>query len=321
MTELYPALEPYENGMLNVGGANQIYWEVCGNPNGKPAVVLHGGPGSGVTPWWRRLFDPRVYRIILFDQRGCGRSAPHASEPSTDLSTNTTRHLISDIERIRSHLGIERWLVLGGSWGSTLALAYGEEHPERLTELVAFSVVTTSRREVEWVTRDMGRLFPEAWARFRDGVPEGERDGSLVEAYSRLLSDPEPAVRETAARDWCNWEDAHASVDPSSKPNPRYEDPVFRMCFARLVTHYWRHAAWIPEGKLLADLGRLETVPATLIHGRLDLSSPLDVPWRLSRSWSLSELIVIDKSGHAPNQTMTGAIVSATDHYGKSLPR
>jgi proline iminopeptidase len=209
MRRVRPAIEPDETGLLDVGDGHRIYWEACGAPAGKAAVVLHGGPGSGCSPWWRGLVDPRAYRVVLFDQRGCGRSVPHASEPDVDLATNTTHHLIADIELLRRHLSIERWLVLAGSWGSTLALAYAQRHPDRVSEMVLFSVTTTTRREVEWVTREAGRFFPQQWARFRDGVPGPERDGSLVEAYHRLLLDPDPGVGERAGRDWGNGGDTH----------------------------------------------------------------------------------------------------------------
>ncbi|MDP8908489.1 MAG: alpha/beta fold hydrolase, partial [Chloroflexota bacterium] len=192
MTERFPAIEPYDHGMLDVGDDNSIYWETCGNPAGQPAVVLHGGPGSGCSAGSRRLFNPATYRVVLFDQRGCGRSTPHASDPAVDLAINTTHHLIADIERLRRHLGIDRWLVFGGSWGSTLGLAYAEQHPMHVSAAILVSVVTTTKREVEWVTRDMGRIFPEEWQRFRDAVPEAERDGSLVDAYSRLLEGFDP---------------------------------------------------------------------------------------------------------------------------------
>jgi proline iminopeptidase len=276
--------------LLDVGDGHEIYWERCGDPAGKPAVALHGGPGSGCVPRWGTLFDPATYRAVLFDQRGCGRSRPHAGAPTADLSANTTHHLIADIERLREHLGIERWLVLGGSWGSTLALAYAQAHPERVTELVLFAVATTTRREVEWITRGVGRYFPAAWARFRDGVPEHERGGSLVDAYSALLHDPDPAVHAKAASDWCAWEATHMG------PSDRYDDPTFRLCFARLVTHYWRHAAWLEDGQLLDNLDRLADIPGVLIHGRRDLSSPLDVPWEIARRWG--ELVVVEDEGH-----------------------
>src|SRR6266516_7408202 len=203
MTDLYPEIEPYEQGFFEVGDGNSIYWEACGNPAGKPAVVLHGGPGSGATPGWRRCFDPARYRIVLFDQRGCGRSIPHASEPDIDLRTNTTHHLVADIELLREHLDIDRWLILGGSWGTTLGLAYAERHPASVSEIVFFSVTNTTRAEVEWITRHMRRFFPAQWERFRDGAGTDE---NLAAAYHRLLHDPDPAVRERAAIDWCAWE-------------------------------------------------------------------------------------------------------------------
>jgi proline iminopeptidase len=314
MSELYPKIEPYDHGLLDVGDGQLVHWEVCGNPDGKPAVALHGGPGSGCTPGWRRYFDPDAYRIVLFDQRGCGRSRPHASSPVIDLSTNTTAHLVADIELLRRHLGVDRWLVLGGSWGSTLGLAYAERHPDRVSELVLFAIATTRRREVEWITRDVGRLFPEQWARFRDGVPAADRNGSLVDAYSRLLHDPDPSVREKAAHDWCLWEDSHVAVRSDHQPDPRYEDPAFRMCFARLVTHYWRNAGFLEDGALLRDAGRLSGVPGVLIHGRLDVSGPLETAWELSRAWPDSELVVVDDAGHY-GPGMPEIIVQATDRF------
>jgi proline iminopeptidase len=316
MTALNPEIEPYERGMLDAGAGHLVYWEVCGSPGGKPAIVVHGGPGSGCTPGWRRYFDPAAYRIVLFDQRGCGRSRPHASGPAVDLSSNTTGHLIEDVERLREYLGIERWLVFGGSWGSTLGLAYAERYPERVSEMVLVSIVATSRREVEWVTRDVGRYFPEAWARFRDGVPEAERDGDLVAAYRRLLRDPDTRVRERAARDWCDWEDAHVAVSAGHGHDPRYDDPTFRMAFARLVTHYWHHAAWLEDGALLRDAGRLAGIPGVLVHGRLDLSGPVDVAWHMARAWPGSELVVVDDAGHGLRDPgMRAALVGATDRF------
>jgi proline iminopeptidase len=314
MAALYPDIEPYDNGMLAVGDGNELYWETCGSPDGKPAVVLHGGPGSGCSVRMRRYFDPAAYRVVLFDQRGCGRSRPHAGDPRVDLATNTTAHLLRDIERLRSHLGVERWLVFGASWGSTLGLAYAERRPERVTELVLSSVVTTSRREVQWVTRDAGRFFPEQWERFRGGVPAADRDGDLAGAYARLLHDPRPEVREQAARDWCEWEDTHVAVRP--RHDPRYDDPAFRMVFARLVTHYWRHAAWLEDGALLQDAERLAGIPGVLVHGRLDLSGPVDIPWRLARAWPGAELVVVDDASHSLGEhAMAEAVVAALDRF------
>jgi proline iminopeptidase len=316
VAERYPEIEPYDRGMLAAGDGQELYWEACGSPGGKPAVVLHGGPGSGCTPAMRRVFDPAAYRVVLFDQRGCGRSRPHAADPAADLSVNTTGHLLGDIERLRRHLGVERWLVFGGSWGSTLALAYAERHPDRVSEVVLVAVATTRRHEVDWITRRVGRLFPEAWARFRDGVPEADRDGDLAAAYARLLADPDPAVRERAARDWCRWEDTHVSLRPGHRPNPRYDDPVFRMAFARLVTHYWSHAAFLEDGVLLEEVGRLAGIPGVLIHGRLDVSSPLDIPWELARAWPGAELVAVDQAGHgAADPGMAEAAVAATDRF------
>jgi len=317
MADVYPPIEPYEHGMLYVGDGHAIYWELGGNPAGKPAVILHGGPGSGISFGMRRFFDPSVYRIVLFDQHGSGRSTPHASDPAVDLSTNTTHHLIADIERLRQHLGIERWLVMGASWGTTLGLAYAELFPESVSELILISVVMTTKREVEWVTQDMGRIFPEAWARFRDGVPAAERDGSLVDAYSRLLEGPDAAAREQAAKDWCAWEDVHVSLQPGFQPSARYTNPTFRMGFARLVTHYWRHAAWLEDGALLRDATKLAGIPGVMIHGRHDVSGPADIPWHLAQRWPDSELTILAGAGHGGGAGMTEAVLAATERFAR----
>src|SRR5919198_6266529 len=203
MTALYPEIEPHDGGMLAVGDGNRLYWEACGDPRGKPAVVLHGGPGSGCTAWHWRLFDPGAYRVVLFDQRNCGRSTPHASLPDADLSANTTHHLLADLERLREHLGIERWLVLGGSWGSTLALAHAERHPERVTEMVLFGVTTRRREEFDWTFRGgVAKLFPQQWDRLVAALPEQLHDGDVPAAYNRLLEDGDPEVRSRAAEEW-----------------------------------------------------------------------------------------------------------------------
>jgi proline iminopeptidase len=312
----YPETEPYERGMLDVGDGQRVYWKTCGNPRGTPAVVFHGGPGSGCTPGWLSYFDPEAYRVVLFDQRGCGRSTPNAGDPAVDLATNTTHHLLADVELLRRHLRVERWLVFGGSWGSTLGLAYAERHPDRVAALVLFSVTTTSRRDVEWVTRDMGRIFPAEWTRFRDGVPAADRDGNLASAYARLLRDPDPAVREKAARDWCDWEGAHVATVPGHRPDPRYEDPTFRMVFARLVTHYWSNAAWLDEGVLVREAGRLTGVPGVLVHGRLDISSPPDNAWEIARAWPDGELVLVDEAGHgAGHHGMSEVLLAAIDRF------
>lgn len=315
MEERFPAIEPYDSGMLDVGDGQRVYWECCGNPAGKPALYLHGGPGSGSTPGQRRFFDPDAYRVVLFDQRGSGRSRPLASEPGADLGTNTTAHLIADIEALRQLHGVDRWVVLGLSWGTTLGLAYAQAHPQRIEALVLGLVTTTSRREVEWITRDVGRIFAREWDRFAAAVPDGLRHLPLVDAYAILLSDPDPAVREHAAREWCLWEDAHVSLAPDHRPNPRYEDPEFRLRFARLVTHYWRHAAFLDEDQLLRNAAILNGIPGVLIHGRYDVSGPLETAWRLSKSWTTSQLYVLDDVGHGSGESFPGVVVSALNRF------
>jgi proline iminopeptidase len=314
--EVFPAIEPHDRGMLDVGEGHQVYWEVSGDPAGKPAVVLHGGPGSGSTPGMRRLFDPAVYRLVQFDQRNCGRSTPHASDPEVALASNTTANLIDDCERIRAHLDIPRWLVWGGSWGSTLALAYAQAHPEPVSEMILVSVTNTTHAEVGWVTRAMGRIFPEEWERFRDVVPEEDRDGDLSAAYCKLLASPDAVTRERAARAWCEWEDTHVATYAGHHHDPRYDDPRFRMCFARLVTHYWSNAAFLEDGQLMREAPRLEDIPGVLIHGHLDISSPVDVAWQLARAWPGSELVVVDDAGHGAGHPSTiAAILDATNRF------
>jgi proline iminopeptidase len=316
MSRLYPDIEPFAHGLLDVGDGHLVYWESCGNPLGKPALVLHGGPGSGAGAFWRRFFDPNVYRVVLFDQRGCGRSTPDAGDVHTDLSTNTMPHLLADIEKLRTHLEIDRWLLLGGSWGSALGLGYAQRHPDRVTEIVLFSVVTSTPAEHRWLTRDLGRIFPEQWERFRDTVPEDERGGNLPAAFARLLADPDEAVRDRAARAWCAWEDALVSNLPGSRPDSRYEDPAFRMTFTRLVTHYWAHDGWFTDGELMAGAHRLAGVPGVLVHGRLDLGSPVDIPWQLSKLWPDARLELIDDAGHGAGHGIGDAVIDALDRFG-----
>ncbi len=293
-----------------------MYWEVCGNPWGKPAVVLHGGPGSGCTHEHRRYFDPTAYRIVLFDQRGAGRSAPHAGDVTVDLSTNTTHHLIADIERLREHLGVERWLVWGGSWGATLALAYAERHSERATEIVLASVTMSRPADIHWLYHGVGRFLPREWARFRDGVLAAERDGDLVDAYHRLLNHPDPGVREKAARDWCDWEEAVVSLEPGYRRNPRYDDPRFRMAFARIVTHYFHRHAWLEDGILLGEAHRLAGIPGVLVHGRLDLGSPPAAAWELAQAWPDAVLKLVG-TGHTGGDEMTKRLIAATDRFAR----
>ncbi|MFY9738663.1 MAG: prolyl aminopeptidase [Candidatus Cybelea sp.] len=295
---MFPNIEPYESGMLAVGDSQEIYWECSGNPDGRPAVYLHGGPGSGSVPQNRRYFDPAIYKIILTDQRGCGRSRPHVRE-LRDLEINTTAHLIGDLEHLREHLRIDRWSVLGASWGSTLALAYAQAFPDRVTSMVLACVTTTSRREVQWITRDMGRIFPEQWERFASvGSHDRDRGIDLVDRYAALVFSADAAVQERAAREWCAWEDTHVSLTPGYVPSRRFEDPAFRLLFTRLVTHYWRHAAFSTEEQLIGNASLLNDIPGVLLHGRYDISSPRETAWRLHQAWRGSELHIIDDGGH-----------------------
>jgi proline iminopeptidase len=286
LIDLYPEIEPYERGMLEVGDGNLVAWETCGNPLGKPSLVVHGGPGSGCTPWHRRLFDPAAYRIVLFDQRGCGRSTPSASDAEIDLASNTTQHLVSDIERLRDQLGVEAWLMLGGSWGSTLTLAYAEEHPERVTEIVLWGVTTGRRIEEDWLFRGgLAPLFPAQWERLRSGVPATERDGDIVAAYARMLHDPDPEVRRRAALEWCTWESATPDWPPGEGLAKRFTDPAFALGFARLVTHYVGHDLFLEDGVLLRNAHVLADIPGVLVNGRFDLQAPIGNAWELKRAW------------------------------------
>jgi proline iminopeptidase len=314
---LYPSIEPYQHAWLPAGDGNRVYWETFGNPRGKPAVVLHGGPGSGCTPWHRRLFDPAAYRIVLLDQRGCGRSTPHASGSGADLASNTTQNLIADLESLRAHLQIDRWMLLGGSWGSTLALAYAEQYPAQVSEIVLWGVTTGRHREFDWTFRGgLGVLFPEQWERLRQGVPEAQRGGDIVEAYARLLGDPNPETRERAALAWCTWESATPEWPPAHGLAPRFGDPGYRMAFARIVTHYVRHNAWLEDGILLRNAGALADIPGVMVSGRFDLQAPLGWAWELRRVWPRAAHVVVGDAGHnASNAAITRELIRATDAF------
>ncbi len=307
---MFAEIDPFDSGMLDVGDGQQIYWECCGNPEGRAVVYLHGGPGSGCTPRSRRLVDPAIYKIVLTDQRGCGRSRPLVEKPQ-DLNVNTTAHLIRDLEYLRERLLIDRWSVVGASWGTTLGLAYAQQHPDRVTAMVLASVTTTSSREVRWLTYDVGRIFPDQWSRFAAiDANDSVEDRSLVEVYATLVFSDEPQVRERAAREWCAWEDTHVSLAPSYRPNPRFDDGAFRLLFARLVTHYWRNAAFLSEDQLIRNAPVLAGIPGVLIHGRYDVSSPLETAWMVHKAWPGSVLRVVDDAGHGGG-SMPSAIADA----------
>jgi len=315
MTPPYPPIEPYAHGWLDVGDGNHVYWETCGNRDGKPAVMVHGGPGSGCSTTMRRAFDPARYRAVLFDQRGSGRSRPHASDPATDLAVNTTEHLIADLERLREHLRIERWLLCGGSWGSTLLLAYAERYPERVTEIVITSVTMTRRSEIDWLYRGVGRFFPEAWERFSAAAP-GATTPELLAEYGRLMAHPEPEVRYRAANAWMSWEDAVVSAEPNGRPNT-FSDrpPLAALAFARICAHYFSNGAFLPEGALLDGAGRLAGIPGVLVHGRLDMSGPAHTAWELARAWPDAQLHVIEDSGHTGSDAMRLRTRAALDEF------
>ena len=319
MVDQYPPTEPYDHGMLDVGDGNLVYWEARGNAEGKPAVIVHGGPGSGLEGSTGRSFDRDRYRVVLFDQRGCGRSTPHASDPTTDMSVNTTEHLLADMELLRQHLGFEQWLLMGGSWGSTLILAYAERHPERVSEIVITGVTTGRRSEIDWLYRGVGRFFPEEWERFRDGVPEDERNGDLLAAYARLMESPDADVRAKATADWLAWEDAVISREPLGVPNA-YSDrpPVAQLALVRICAHYASNGCWLEEGALLRDAHRLAGIPGILIQGRLDMGPGLQEAWELARAWPDAQLLVIDDSGHTGSDTMRSETRAALDRFARS---
>ncbi|WP_425004989.1 prolyl aminopeptidase [Mycolicibacterium sp. S3B2] len=314
MSELRPFSEPqvYDHGLLDVGDGNLMYWETRGNPNGRPALVVHGGPGSGRPRGAHKGFDPEAFQVVLFDQRGCGDSKPHASNPATVMAHNTTEHLLADMEALREHLGIDRWLLYGGSWASTLILAYAQRHPDRVVGIVLVGVTMTRPQEIDWLYGGVRLLFPVEWERFRAGVPDRDHSGNLVEAYRQLMENPDIAVREQAALDWCAWEDAVISHEALGSPGQYGAKPdAAKLAFVRICTHYFAHDAWLEDGQLLRDAHRLRGIPAVLIHGRFDLSCPLLTAWELAQAWPDADLRIIEDSGHTGSPAMRAAVTDA----------
>ena len=312
----HPETSPYDTGFLDVGDGNQIYYEQLGNPDGKPAVSLHGGPGTGGSHRPTRFWDPERYRVIRFDQRNCGYSTPHASDPAADMSLNTTEHLLSDMERLREHLGIEKWLVNGGSWGATLALLYAQRHPDRVSEMIIPSMSLTRPEELEWLYRGARRFFPEAWERFRQGVPEDERDGDLLAAYSRLMENPDRTVREQAAAAWLAWEDAVVSLEPNNgphSPDGTIDDQL--VAFVRICAHYYSNGGWLEPNQVLRDVDKLAGIPALLVHGRRDMGCPVSTAWELAQAWPDARLVVIEDAGHAGSEAMARVMIEAADEF------
>jgi proline iminopeptidase len=310
-----PANEPYDAGHLQVTDGHSIYWERVGTPGGKPAVVLHGGPGSGASPWWRTHFDLDRYDVLLFDQRGCGRSTPLASEHFADLGSITTEHLIQDIEALRRLHRVERWLVLGGSWGSTLALAYAVEHASRVSELVLWGVTTTSPHEVSWLTWTMGEVYPEAFDELLALTPHLSPGDNVPAAYHQLLMSSDPAVHHAAAAAWCAWEDRLGTLSGRPRPSDRFGDPTVRLGFARLVTHFFAHHGFLGSEGVLPRLDAVVGVPAVLVRGRLDIASPLGVAWRIARRLPLATLHVVEGEGHGGEAEMNRVLRQATDTF------
>jgi proline iminopeptidase len=314
MRTFYPEIEPYDHGMLDVGDGHRIYWELCGNPQGKPVVFLHGGPGGGCTPTQRRLFDPEKYRILLFDQRGCGRSTPYAS-----LEANTTWHLVADIERLRTMIGVDKWMVFGGSWGSTLALAYAETHPERVTELVLRGIFTLRRAELLWYYQEGASwIFPDKWEGFLAPIPEEER-GDMMAAYRKRLIDPDPAVRAKAARAWSLWEGETITLLHNQEYSDQFGDEHYAIAFARIENHYFVNEGWFEEGQLIRNAPLLKAIPGVIIQGRYDIATPPKTAWELHKAWPEAQFIMAPDAGHAVSEPgITHHLIEATDAFARS---
>lgn len=319
----YPLVEPYETGVLEVDG-QQLYWEQCGCPDGKPVVVLHGGPGGGCSEILRQFFDPERYRVVLFDQRGCGRSGPHASEPDADLSANTTWHLVADIEALREHLGIDRWQVFGGSWGSALALAYSQAHPERVSELVLRGIFMLRRWELDWFYNGpAGIIRPEWWKVFTS--PLGERHRTLLDVgapgddniarYHELLFDPDPEVHVPAAVAWTTWESATVKMITDGGMVEETKDPRYAVAFARIENHYFTNGGFFTPDQLLAGVDRIRHIPAVIVHGQYDVCCPVRNAYDLAEVWPEAELVVVH-AGHASTEpAIASALIEATDRF------
>ena len=311
---LYPKIKPYDSGFLNVD-QHQVYFEQCGNPNGKPALFLHGGPGGGGSEEVRRFFNPDLYRIIIFDQRGCGRSKPHGC-----LENNTTWHLVSDIENLREKLGIENWLVFGGSWGSTLSLAYAQAHPKSVSELVLRGIFLLRKEELHWFYQDgASRIFPEAWSGFLDIIDENKRN-NLMSSYHEIFKSDDKEKRLKAAIAWSKWEAATSSLAYKPSLVEEFSNPEFALAFALIENHYFVNKGWFKtENQIIENIDIIRSIPAVIVQGRYDVVCPMKTAWELSEAWPEAELIVAPASGHAAfEKEITHALISATDKFGKN---
>lgn len=310
----YPEIEPFDSGFLSVSPLHTLYYEQSGNPNGKPVVFLHGGPGGGTNAKCRRFFDPAVYRIVLFDQRGCGKSTPHA-----ELADNTTWDLVADIERVREHLGIDRWQVFGGSWGSTLALAYAQTHPDKVTELVLRGIFLLRRSELEWFYQQgCNALYPDAWETYLAAIPEVER-GDLISAYHRRLTSPDAATRVAAARAWSVWEGATSFLWQDASHIESSAEDEFALAFARIECHYFVNGGFFEhDDQLLRNVDRIRDIPTVIVQGRYDVVCPLRSAWDLHRAWPEAELRIVQDAGHSAFEPgIMHQLLEATDRFGR----
>ncbi len=308
---LYPEIEPYASGHLDVGDGHKIYWERSGRAGAKPAVFLHGGPGGGFSPSHRRLFDPALYDVLLFDQRGCGKSTPYA-----DLNANTTWHLVADIERLREMAGVEKWQMFGGSWGSTLALAYAETHPERVSELVVRGIYTLTKAELDWYYQfGVSEMFPDKWERFIAPIPPEERHEMML-AYNRRLTGADRSVALEAAQAWSIWEGETITLLPEKSTSGKFEDADFAYAFSRIENHFFVNAGWMDEGQLLRDAYKLKDIPGVIVHGRYDMPCPAKYAWLLHKAWPQAEFHLIEGAGHAYSEPgILDQLIRATDKF------
>ena len=312
--DLFPPLEPHATGMLRLDAVHSMYWEQSGNPRGQPALFLHGGPGAGATSTHRRFFDPEAYRIVIFDQRGAGRSTPLGAVADNDIA-----HLVEDMETLRRHLGIERWQLFGGSWGSTLALSYAQAHPERCTAIVLRGIFLFRRGEIEWFLYGINTIFPEAWRAFAGYLPEPERN-DILGAYHKRLSDPDPAVHLPAARAWSGYEGACSTLLPSPDTVAAFGEERMALGLARIEAHYFRHNLIPPERDLLLKIDRIRHIPATIVQGRYDMVCPIVSADELARAWPEAEYVVVPDAGHSAMEPgIRAALVAATEKH--KVPR
>jgi proline iminopeptidase len=315
MRQLYPAIEPFSSGHLKVDSTHSLYIERCGRPDGIPVLFLHGGPGAGCTPTHRRFFDPGRYQSILFDQRGCGKSVPHA-----ELKDNTTQHLVADIERIREHLEIDRWLVFGGSWGSTLALAYAEQYTAQVTGLILRGIFLCRKQDIQWFYQHgTSRLFPDYWLDYLEPIAEAERH-DMVQAYYKILTGPDPEQRIRAAKAWSIWEGRTATLLPDAAMENYFARPEVALSLARIECHFFAHDSFLETDQLVQNATTLKSIPGIIIHGRYDVICPLDGALALHDAWPESELVIVPDAGHAATEPgITDALIRATDKFADTL--